>query len=230
MKRSSFCLALLAVLLLSAVPAFAGLINRGNGLIYDTTLNITWLQDANYAMTSGTALPCAPGARECNPAAGNMPWDQANAWANQLVYGGYDGWRLPDAHNQDGTGPDITPSPGSEMGHMFYNNLGGRRGAFPGAEFIDENGNVVSFLNLSSGDTWWLGDEWDDGSISAWYFVIGYGESSGNQYGMEKWRARYAWAVHDGDIGAVSVPDPGSTLLLFGISLVGLRAWRKRWQ
>ena len=27
---------------------------------------------------------------------------------------------------------------------------------------------------------------------------------------------------------ASSVPDPGSTLLLFGISLVGLRAWRKR--
>ena len=26
------------------------------------------------------------------------------------------------------------------------------------------------------------------------------------------------------------VPDPGSTLLLFSISLVGLRAWRKRWQ
>ena len=25
-----------------------------------------------------------------------------------------------------------------------------------------------------------------------------------------------------------TVPDPGSTLLLFGISLVGLRAWRKR--
>jgi hypothetical protein len=26
------------------------------------------------------------------------------------------------------------------------------------------------------------------------------------------------------------VPDPGSTLLLFGMGLVGLRAWRKRWQ
>jgi len=29
---------------------------------------------------------------------------------------------------------------------------------------------------------------------------------------------------------ATPVPDPGSTLLLFGISLVGLRAWRKRRQ
>ena len=27
-------------------------------------------------------------------------------WADQLVYGGYDDWRLPDAYNQDGSGPD----------------------------------------------------------------------------------------------------------------------------
>ena len=30
------------------------------------------------------------------------------------------------------------------------------------------------------------------------------------------------------EIGRESVPDPGSTLLLFGMGLVGLRAWRKR--
>ena len=28
--------------------------------------------------------------------------------------------------------------------------------------------------------------------------------------------------------GGTNVPDPGSSLLLFGIGLVGLRAWRKR--
>jgi hypothetical protein len=33
--------------------AGAGLIDRGNGLIYDDVLKITWLQDANYAQTSG---------------------------------------------------------------------------------------------------------------------------------------------------------------------------------
>ena len=31
-------------------------------------------------------------------------------------------------------------------------------------------------------------------------------------------------------VGASSVPDPGSSLLLLGMGLVGLRAWRKRWQ
>jgi hypothetical protein len=38
--------------------AFSGLANaalhdRGNGMIYDSDQDITWLQDANYAMTSG---------------------------------------------------------------------------------------------------------------------------------------------------------------------------------
>jgi len=30
----------------------ASLVDNGNGLLYDTVLNITWLQDANYAKTS----------------------------------------------------------------------------------------------------------------------------------------------------------------------------------
>ena len=34
-------------------PVYAALYDRGEGLIYDDVLDITWLQDANYAMTSG---------------------------------------------------------------------------------------------------------------------------------------------------------------------------------
>lgn len=33
--------------------AYAGLIDRGNGLLYEDVLDITCLQDANYAQTSG---------------------------------------------------------------------------------------------------------------------------------------------------------------------------------
>lgn len=33
--------------------AQAALWDRGNGMIYDDVLNVTWLQDANYAKTSG---------------------------------------------------------------------------------------------------------------------------------------------------------------------------------
>jgi len=39
------------------------LVDRGGGMIHDTVLNITWLQDANYAQTSGY------------DADGKMTWD-----------------------------------------------------------------------------------------------------------------------------------------------------------
>jgi hypothetical protein len=40
-----------AVLALGLTAAAAALVDRGGGLIYDTTLDITWLSDANYAET-----------------------------------------------------------------------------------------------------------------------------------------------------------------------------------
>jgi hypothetical protein len=39
--------------MLTAGTAQAGLIDRGNGMVYDNWLDITWLTDANYAKTSG---------------------------------------------------------------------------------------------------------------------------------------------------------------------------------
>ena len=41
------------VLAFSIGSAQAELFDRGGGLIYDDAQNITWLQDANYAKTSG---------------------------------------------------------------------------------------------------------------------------------------------------------------------------------
>src|SRR5262245_18920266 len=55
----------------------AALYDRGDGLVYDSVLNITWLQNANY---SGSL----------------MHWNEAEAWASSLTYAGITGWRLPD--------------------------------------------------------------------------------------------------------------------------------------
>ena len=63
--------------------ASATLWDRGGGLIYDDHLNITWLQDANYAKTSGYDSD------------GLMNWANAVDWADNLIYGGYNDWRLP---------------------------------------------------------------------------------------------------------------------------------------
>ena len=81
----------------------AALYDRGNGLIYDDVLDVTWMQDANYAHTSGYAAANAVGSLGSGStniqADGRMGWDAANTWAAQLEYGGYDDWRLPSAGN-----------------------------------------------------------------------------------------------------------------------------------
>jgi hypothetical protein len=79
-------------------------------MVYDDVLKITWLQDANYAQTSGYDT------------AGQMDWNAAMTWANNLSYGGYDDWRLPSALNyQDGSGPCFGFNcTSSEMGHLYY--------------------------------------------------------------------------------------------------------------
>jgi hypothetical protein len=55
-------------------------------------------------------------------------------------------------------------------------------------------------------------------------------------YVLTVWNAPEAWGSSNTSYaesfvvrgGAASVPDPGSSLLLLGMGLVGLRAWRKR--
>ena len=55
----------LIFLLLCSSQAFGALYDRGDGLIYDDVLDITWLQDANYALTSGFDID------------GRMTWSQS---------------------------------------------------------------------------------------------------------------------------------------------------------
>ena len=145
--------------------ADAGLIDRGHGLIYDDVLNITWLQDANYAQTSGYDTD------------GLMNWTAATAWAAQLVYGGYDDWRLPMivdtgrsgcnfAYNSTDCGYNVDTS-ASELAYMFHVNLGNLsastsngsfRSGFSGTDwgmvntqFVDaETGQTVSFQNFQN--------------------------------------------------------------------------------
>ena len=56
--KSNRQLATLIALFLTVVSsgAAANLIDRGIGVIYDDDLDVSWLQDANYALTSGYTL------------------------------------------------------------------------------------------------------------------------------------------------------------------------------
>lgn|GEM_PF-5721011 len=63
----------LLVLFFSAHPAFS------DGIIYDSGFQIYWMQDGNKA--------------------GIMNQQDANAWAENLVYDGYNDWHLPTTPN-----------------------------------------------------------------------------------------------------------------------------------
>jgi hypothetical protein len=167
----------------------------GGKAIYDDVANLTWLQDANYAKTSGY------------DADGLMNWDQANAWAGSLNIDGVTGWRLPG-------GPMLgfgTNQTASEMGNLFYNVLGG-------AAYNDigttHNANYNLFKNVQS-DLYWSGVEFD--SSLAWFFDF----NRGNQYYNYENDYLFGWAVRSGDVGASPVPVPGA-LGLMGPALLGL--------
>ncbi|HRX70191.1 MAG: DUF1566 domain-containing protein [Candidatus Competibacteraceae bacterium] len=186
MNHPSLSALAFAVLLGISGVASAELVDRGGGLIYDTVLNITWLQDANYAQTSGYDTD------------GRMTWDEAMAWADQLVYGGYDDWRLPTALNRDHTGPcsgyNCTDS---EMGYMFYKNLGATAGNLISKG--THTANLALFTHIQD-DAYWLGTRYEPIALFAWYFLA----SSGYQYLDRRVYKSYAWAVRSGDITAAS--------------------------
>ena len=127
------------------VSVHATLYDRGGGLIYDDVLDITWLQDGNYAMTSG------------DDADGRMTWSVANSWANSLEYAGYTDWYLPWASTA--IGYNITV--GNPLGHLYYDELGGGGGEGP-------------FTNLWSLG-WWHWSSTFYGGNNPWWMAINSG-------------------------------------------------------
>ncbi|MCP3663388.1 MAG: DUF1566 domain-containing protein [Gammaproteobacteria bacterium] len=213
------------VILLLAGSAQATLIDRGGGMIYDSEQKLTWLQDANYAQTSG------------HDTDGLMNWGNATSWAAGLSYGGYSDWRLPtitdngnDGCNWGNSGTDCgynTDTTGSELGYMWYDILGNipyynTSGSGPQAGWglTSTGADGVDFLNLQSSYFYWSGTEYVPRTYYAWLFNTGYGLQS---YGY-KYNEFYAWVVRDGDVAGVSEP---ATVLLFGLGLAGLVVARR---
>ncbi len=184
-----------------STSANAALVSRLNGqAVYDTDLNITWLADANYAYTSGYAFSTS----------GGMNWTQAKTWAAGLTVDGISGWRLP-TYDESCSGYNCT---GSEMGHLFYNELGGVAGQ---SISTTHNVNYNLFQNVQP-NTYWTGTEIITNTNLAGDFFFNDGDQGTD---WKYYFDYYAWAVRPGDVGAAVVPVPAA-FWLFGSGLFGL--------
>ena len=153
MRRMSIVLMTMILVFGLAISSHAILIDRGGGMIYSTDLEVTWLQDANYARTSWYDLD------------GFMTWDEAMEWAANLEYGGYNDWRLPRFDPVNPSQCDVSTL--HEMRYLLYAELGIPCGSYPNdfGPFI----NVLPELPGGSiGQWYWSGTE--DSPSSAWRF------------------------------------------------------------
>jgi len=190
--------------LVLATSAHATLLSRLDGkAYYDTVLDITWLADANLAKTSGYHVD------------GFMDWYGAVTWADQLVYEGYDNWRLASWRKTSDS--SATPCIGfncddSELSYMYYNHLNG-----DGSSRTSRFGPQDPFINIVH--QYWSGMTADADHSSNYHF------SDGLQFTHPNSDEFAAWAVMDGDVTSVPVP---ASLLLFISGLFGILGLSKK--
>jgi hypothetical protein len=187
---------------------------------YDTSLNVTWLRDANVN--------------------GRMNWIAANTWAGNLNVGGITGWRLPtmvdtgtSGCNFSFTGTDcgynVQTKNGStvysEMAHLFYVTLGNTADVNTlGIEPQAGSGltNTGNFQNLQSGH-YWFGLELAPFTGNAWVFDT----SVGSQASGGKFNALFGLAVRPGDVAAVPEPESWALMLAGALMVAGSSRSRK---
>lgn len=170
---------LLVAVVLSTSPVFADLINNGDGTITDTDLGLMWLQ--------------SPGT--------DATFANADTWAQNLVFAGYDDWRLPTASNFTTGLPDtVWYSVNNEFGYLYGTELGNP------ANLSD----ITPFLNYNP--IWyWTGTTDPNNSNNAFAFFWSFDGLWLNQSTLETTNL-HVTAVRD--ITPQAVPEPSIMILL----------------
>lgn len=214
-RRISIAVGLITFLLVVS-SASSELLDRGGGLIYDTDLNITWLQNASLG--------------------GKRTWQDAVNWADNLVYYDsvrdvyYEDWRLPDTNQCFYIAPGSSEfnCTSSELLYMHYFNLQNSYSTYTGEIALKNTGIFGDSLKAFP---YWTSKPFSEPNsydLSAIYFDF----SGGDQGWANIAYSFYAWAVRDGDVAVTVVPEPiSATLFVIGaVPAVGLhlRKTKKR--
>jgi hypothetical protein len=192
----SILFALLVPVVVADSSAYGDSLNIETAIVHDSEQHLDWL-----------VAPQSSGKK--------MTWKAANAWAENLSYGGYTDWHLPST--PDGTwGYDSNGNLSkynvtvSDLGHLYYTIL-----QLAANEGLGSNNGF--FTNLQAGYYWMapLSKTRDANGPMAWIFDFGHG----TQFLASTNTFAYALAVRN----ATPVPEPSTALLC----LVGLLAFSR---